>query len=217
MTVDVISVEPETSYKDIVSVLTENRITAAPVVLDGQVLGVVSEADLLRKLQFAASGPAPTFESRRRRVAREKSGGLVARDVMTAPALTIGAMESVAVAARVMDSGHVKRLPVLDDRGQLVGIVSRGDLLRVYLRPDDEIRDAVRDDVLRRTLWMQPDQVEVTVHGGVVTLAGAVDRRSTIPVAIHLAEGIPGVVEVVSHLSYHFDDREDHHRPLAYY
>lgn len=216
MTAEVISVRPETPYKDIVTRLAHHRITAMPVVRDGQVLGVVSEADLLRKLQFTASAPAPTFESRRRRVARAKADGVVAQDVMTAPALTIGASESLTVAARVMDSGQVKRLPVLDEQHHLVGIVSRGDLLRVFLRADDDIRAAIRDDVLRGALSMPPDHLQVTVDNGVVTLAGVVDRRSTISVVVRLVEGVAGVVDVISHLSYHVDDRENRQRPLAH-
>jgi predicted transcriptional regulator len=169
---------------------------------------VVSEADLLHKIEFAGHEPhAALFERKRVRKARGKAAADTAADLMTAPAVVIGAHESVAAAAKVMDTERVKRLPVVGREGQLVGIVSRGDVLRLYLRTDDDIRNEVRDEVFLRTLWIDPTNIAVDVTDGVVTLAGTLDRRSTIPLVMQIVASVAGVVDVIDHLSYHFDDR----------
>ena len=106
-----------------------------------------------------------------------------------------------------MDAERVKRLPVVTQYGKLVGIVSRGDVLRLFLRTDEDIRREVEDDVFVRTLWIDPKNLSISVKDGVVTLAGAVDRRSTIGLVVSIVASVAGVVDVINHLSYHFDDR----------
>jgi CBS-domain-containing membrane protein len=209
MTTDVISVHGNETYKSIVDILHAHAITAVPVV-DAQhrVVGVVSEADLLYKLEYAAPDPGHSrFARRRSRVATEKAEGVTAADLMSVPAITVSANEPLAAAARLMHARGIRRLPVVDATGELVGIVSRSDLLRVYLRDDESIRDEIRHEVLERALWMSPDACEVHVSNGVVTLSGVIDRRSSIPLVARLTQTVDGVVDVVCHLSYHFDDR----------
>ncbi|MCO1594995.1 CBS domain-containing protein [Micromonospora sp. RHAY321] len=87
----------------------------------------------------------------------------------------------------LLDREQVKRLPVLDDLGRLVGIVSRADLLRVHLRSDAEIREDVVQEVLRRVLAVRDGLVTVEVRHGEVTLAGRLDRRSVVDIAGRLA------------------------------
>ncbi|HEX6870715.1 MAG TPA: CBS domain-containing protein, partial [Micromonosporaceae bacterium] len=199
---------------DVVDALAARTVSAVPVVdPDGRVLGVVSEADLLHKMEFAgADSHMHLLERRRRRDARTKAGAETASELMSAPAVLIGPDEPLMAAAKLMDEERVKRLPVVDGEGRLVGIVSRRDLLRVYLREDAELRREVIDDVLVHTMWMDPESLTVTVHRGVVILAGTVDRRSTMVLLIRLVEAVPGVVEVVSELTYHYDDTADLHR-----
>lgn len=208
MTRDVVTVTSDTPYKDVVDTLVRHGVSAAPVVDgDGRVLGVVSEADLLHKMEYAGSEPfAGILERKRRRTARTKSEGERADDLMTAPAIVVSSVESVTTAAKLLESQRVKRLPVVDQYGRLVGIVSRRDLLGVYLRDDDSIRAEIVDEVLRQTLWIEPATIAVTVRAGVVSLAGVVDTRSTVPLVIRFVECVAGVVDVVSHLSYHIDD-----------
>lgn len=210
MTTDVAVVRNDTPFRRIVEVLAQRQVTAVPVVdATGHVLGVVSEADLLHKVGFVGAGhERHLFEGRRRRAARNKATGDTAAELMTAPAITVRAGASLAEAARQMDSERVKRLPVVDEAGRMVGIVSRGDLVRVYLRPDDEIRAAVIKDVLQDTLWIAPGHVEVSVTGGVVTLAGKLDSRTTAQMVARLATAVPGVVKVVDQLGFHYDDSE---------
>jgi CBS-domain-containing membrane protein len=214
MTGTVVTVVESTPYKEIVDTLAEHSVSAVPVVTeDGRVVGIVSEADLLHKMEFAGLEPhVHLLERKRRRVARTKAAADTAGDLMTCPAVVIGPSESLTTAAKVMDAERVKRLPVVDEGGHLVGILSRRDLLRVYLREDGAILDEVTEDVLLRSLWIEPGTVTVTVERGVVTLAGTVDRKSTAPLVVRLVESVAGVVEVIDHLTYHFDDTADLHR-----
>lgn len=147
LTERVVTVRPDAGYEEIVDVLAEHRVSAVPVVDDdGHVLGVVSEADLLAKVELPADATQRRlFERRRRRVARPKAAGETARELMTSPAITIEPTASVLDAARLMEAALIKRLPVVDRDGVLVGIVSRRDLLRVFLRPADAIRDDPAD------------------------------------------------------------------------
>lgn len=208
MTIDVATVREGTAYREIVDVLTGRHVTAAPVVDGaGRVLGVVSEADLMYKVEWQGQPqPRRILPDRHRREARAKAGATVAADLMTAPPVTVTPDTSLVEAARTMDVRGVKRLPVVDDLGRLVGIVTRGDLLKVHLRPDADIRRDVCDEVLRRTLGVPDGVVDVTVHGGVVTLTGQLDRWSTVRLALRLARQVSGVVEVVDALGYAIDD-----------
>jgi CBS domain-containing protein len=208
MTKDVVTVQSDTPYKQIAEILTERKISGVPVVdSEAHVLGVVSEADLLAKAEY------PEAERRRRLLdrpgtaqARRRASAGVARDLMSAPAVTIDERTSIVRAAKEMDRHQVKRLPVVDELGRLVGIVSRRDLVKVFLRSDDDIRAEVATDVLDQTLSIAPSAVSVTVVDGVVTLDGTVDRKSLIPVAVRLTRAVDGVVDVVERLTYSFDD-----------
>ncbi|RLP85453.1 CBS domain-containing protein [Micromonospora sp. BL4] len=208
MTREVATVLAETPYREIVDVLVRREVSAVPVV-DGfrRVLGVVSEADLLHRIERAGE-PAQrrVFESRRRRDARDRSEALLAGDLMTAPAVTTCPQASLPAAARLLDREQVKRLPVLDDLGRLVGIVSRADLLRVHLRSDAEIREDVVQEVLRRVLAVRDGLVTVEVRHGEVTLAGRLDRRSAVDLAGRLAAQVSGVVQVTNTIGYEADD-----------
>ncbi|MEU5940462.1 CBS domain-containing protein [Micromonospora sp. NPDC047548] len=210
MTREVATAGEETPYRDIVDMLIRRGISAVPVV-DGfqRVLGVVSEADLLHKVERAGNpDERRVFEGRRRRVAREKADALVAKELMTAPAVTTYPESSLPAAARLMDREVVKRLPVLDDLGRLVGIVTRSDLLRVHLRSDAEIREDVVQEVLRRVLAVRDGLVTVQVRDGEVTLDGRLDRRSAADLAVRLAGQVSGVVRVVDTIGYDVDDTD---------
>jgi CBS domain-containing protein len=218
MTPEVVVVAPDCGYKHIVDVLADFRVSAVPVVEDGTVVGIVSEADLLHKLEFGAEMvPARLFERRSRRVARAKAIGETARDLMTTPVITIGPDESLAAAARTMELHKVKRLPVVDAfDGRLVGIVSRRDLLRLYLRPDAEIKREILADVLRRRMWLDPTEIQVSVTDGRVTLRGRPDRRSIAELAVRLVGRVDGVIAVVDEMSWRYDDLSatDHRQVL---
>ena len=212
MTEKVVSVVASASYKEIVETLQRYRITAVPVVdARGEVVGVVSEADLLPRLEDP-DDPAPMFSRRRMRIALDKAAAGVAADLMTTPAVTIGPRAATTTAAQIMDRQRVKRLPVVDDAGGLVGIVSRADLLRPFLRTDDVIRTEIRDEVLLRTLWIDPERVGVDVVDGVVTLTGTVDRKSTAGIIVRTCLAVAGVVDVVDEIVPDRDDTADLNR-----
>jgi CBS domain-containing protein len=208
MTTDVVTVWEGTAYREIVDVLTDRHVTAVPVVDGaGRVLGVVSEADLLYKVELQGQPhQRRIFASRHQRQARAKAGATLAADLMTTPPVTVAPEASLAQAARLMGERNVKRLPVVDDLGRLVGIVTRGGLLTVHLRPDVEIRRDVVGEVLHQILGVPDGVVDVTVHDGVVTLTGQLDRWSTARLAVRLTGQVSGVVEVVNALGWAIDD-----------
>lgn len=208
MSTDVVTVPADTPYRKIVDVLTERNISAVPVVDDfGRVLGVVSEADLLHKIEFVGQPhERRVFERGRRRTARTKAEAAVAAELMTTPAITTHPETSLTAAAKTMNREQVKRLPVVDDLGRPVGIVTRSDLLKVHLRPDTDIRQDVEREVLRRVLAVEEGMINVIVEDGVVRLVGRVDRRSSAEIAGRLAAQVSGVVEVINDLGYDFDD-----------
>ncbi|MBM2615786.1 CBS domain-containing protein [Actinoplanes sp. LDG1-06] len=199
MTEAVVSVPPTATYRELVDLLIGRHFSAVPVVDDFQrVIGVVSETDLLRKIQYAGDDEPRLFERRRRRGERAKSRAGAATDLMSEPAVTVATGTPIAAAARTLDDERVKRLPVVDAAGRLVGIVTRGDLLKVHLRPDDEIR--------RDVLSVIFETVGAEVREGVVTLTGEVDRWSAADRAERLARQVPGAVRIVNRLTYDFDD-----------
>jgi len=204
MSTPVITVTPDTPYKQIVETLEEHRIGAVPVLRAREVVGIVSEADLLTKVALEGD-PAKVIEMPAHRRARRRAAGDHANNLMSTPAITIASGESVVSAARLMDRHRIKHLPVVDEDG-LVGIVSRVDLLRVFLRTDEAIRKDVTAKVLDRILLVEPGTVGVDVRDGVVTLSGQLDFKGMIPIAVRLTHSVDGVVDVVSHLSYAMDD-----------
>ncbi|WP_041832296.1 CBS domain-containing protein [Actinoplanes sp. N902-109] len=208
MTKAVVSVPQTASYREVVDLLIERHFSAVPVVDDFQrVTGVVSEADLLRKIEYAGAEQPRLFEGRRRRGQRAKALAGTAADLMSSPAVSAPAGTPVAAAARLMDDEDVKRLPVIDDLGRLVGIVTRGDLLKVHLRPDEDLEADIRTGVLV-LLGDEAGSVSAAVDGGVVTLTGRVDRWSSADLAARLIRQIPGVVQVVDEVTFAFDDRQ---------
>ncbi|SEN75245.1 CBS domain-containing protein [Nonomuraea pusilla] len=218
MTREVASVNGSTPFKDIAEVLIAHGVSAVPVVDgDNHVIGVVSEADLLRKQEFRdqyyEEGYRPPLRARLRQrmaedggKARRKAAGDTAAALMTAPAVTVPPDASVVAAARAMDEHGVKRLVVVAEDGTLEGVVSRHDLLRIFVRPDADIADEIREDVLGRSLWADTGDVRVSVRHGIVTLAGTMERRSDCAVAVRMAGRVDGVVDVVDDLTWTRDD-----------
>lgn len=210
MTGDVVTATARTSFKDVAAALAEHGISGLPVVdEDERVLGVVSETDLVLHHAEQPAGGKPRRRLRLTRAGRAsaaKGRARTAGQLMTAPAVTVRATDSIARAARTMAEHGVERLPVVDEEDRLVGIVTRRDLLRVFLRPDAEIRAEIIDEVLVRGLWLSPHAVGVQVEGGVVALDGRLERSSDAQIAAQMAAQVDGVVAVVNHLTFRFDD-----------
>jgi CBS domain-containing protein len=175
MTAQVVWVEQDTPFAAIAAALREFRVSAFPVLDNaGQVIGVVSESDLLAKLALGGGEePMPgMITGLLRQHELEKARGLTAADVMTSPAATVSPDDTVQHAARLMYLRRVKRLPVVDSGGRLAGIVTRADVLSVYNRPDAEISEEIRADILAQESPAEPGTFSVTVTDGVVTLTG---------------------------------------------
>ncbi|QNS02314.1 CBS domain-containing protein [Streptomyces xanthii] len=196
MTGKVVAVRPGAEFKEIVETMARWKVTALPVIEgEGRVVGVVSEADLILKEEFH-DHRLGLIEQLRRPDASAKAGSDRAADLMTSPAVTVEPHATLPQAARLMATRHVKRLPVVDTHGTIQGIVSRSDLLKVFLRPDAEIADAVRHDVVTPLFPLSHARIDVRVEAGVVTLTGTVGDGSLVPLAERLARAVEGVVDV---------------------
>ena len=204
MTGNVVSVPETVGYKDIVTMMEWRGVSAFPVVdAAGRVVGVVSGADLLVKEIGPESfaGPGGSLRASGRRGERAKAAAVTAAELMSKPAVTIAPDASVTEAAKLMYTRRVKRLPVVDDVGRLVGMVSRVDLLSVFTRPDDEIRGEVLDKVIGGEFRLDPDAFEVSVTSGIVTISGPVERRVVASELIDAVRHLEGVVDVRDRIS----------------
>jgi CBS domain-containing protein len=208
MTSEVVCVRLSTPYPELVRLLAEQHISAAPVVDDvGHVLGVVSESDLILKQGLAADAvQGSVVASRQRRVERGKARGGTAAELMTWPVVTVGPQTSVVEAARLLRSHQIKRLPVTDPAGRLIGFVSHADLLKAFLRSDEEIRREILDQVIAGDLSMSSERLGVAVRDGVVLLEGRCQQRSRIPMLVRAVATVEGVVRVQNRVGCDVDD-----------
>jgi len=180
MTVDVVAAEADASSLEIAALLRTHRISGLPVVdADRKVVGVVSEADLLTEgARLAALGrvpaPRPGRPAWRLHHAPLRTARPTAADLMTRPAVVIGPDEPASTAARLMSRRKLRRLPVVDRHGHLMGILGRADVLSVFTRSDEQIRREVTQDVIAEGFFLDPAQFTVTVDEGIVTLVGAI-------------------------------------------
>jgi CBS domain-containing protein len=208
MTTHVHVAGPQTPFKLIVRLIEENRVSAIPIVdQHGTPVGIVSETDLLFKERRREFGEAhDLLHARRRREQRGKTEGVLACDLMTSPPITVPSTIGLAQAARLMQERNVRRLVVVDARGKIAGIVSRSDLLQVFLRGDEELRLEIVDVLIPALMFEAPEGLRVDVRWNVVTLAGELDRRSDVEILTRLVADLDGVVGVVDRLAYRWDD-----------
>jgi CBS domain-containing protein len=212
MTTNVATVDAGASFKEIAVGLREHRVSAFPVLdEDGTVIGVVSEADLLLKEaltdqalaeqseQGALEGARPGILRQR---AQEKARAVTAADLMSRPAVTVAPEDSVEHAARLMYARGVKRVPVTDAVGRLVGIVSRADVLSVFGRTDEEIREQIVDEVIRGEFGAEAGRFGVTVTDGIVTMTGRPGSVSLGRDLLARVRHVQGVVSVRDRLTY---------------
>ncbi|MFF3362492.1 CBS domain-containing protein [Streptomyces misionensis] len=196
MTRRVLALRTGAGFKDIVQAMRDWRVGAVPVLDDaGQVVGVVSEADLLPKEEYRDSD-LDRYARMRHLAELTKAEAATAERLMTTPAVTVAPDATLGQAARVMARARVKQLPVVGPDGTLLGIVSRSDLLKVFLRGDAEIADEVRRDIVVHLFGPEGAGIRVEVHDGVVTLGGRVRETSLVPLAARLVRAVPGVVDV---------------------
>ena len=179
-----VTVGPPTPFKKCIDVMRIQGVGALPVTTpDGRLAGILSEADLLARLQQNGAAAPPT-----------------AADVMTPDVVTVEAGASIAAAARLMLERHVKRLPVVDASGRVIGVVSRGDVLRVFLRSDESIRKEIANGLLNEFPLLGRGRVKVEVVDGVVKLHGDAESGALTGLFLRLVAAVPGVVGVENRL-----------------
>jgi len=207
MTTHVVAVRKAASFKDMAISLREHRVSAFPVLDDdNRVVGVVSEADLLTK-EALEHGPAGRMAGLLHHREQAKAAGITAADLMSRPPVTIDPSAPVTRAARLMYAKKVKRLPVIDEDGRLIGIISRSDVLSVYNRPDPDIRREILDRILLETLLVDPARFTVTVEDGIVTIEGMPETAAVGRDIIEEARHVEGVVAVRDRLTYPADSQ----------
>ncbi len=204
MTTQVIWVEQDTPFAAIAAALHQYRVSAFPVLDDaGQIIGVVSESDLLAKLALGGEDEMPgKIAGILHQHQMEKARAVTAADLMTSPAATVSPDDTVEDAARLMYLRRFKRLPVVDAGSHLVGIVSRADVLAVYGRPDVEIGEEIRNDIAVRESLADASKMDVSVTNGVVTLTGRPRTREEGHDIVSRARHVQGVVAVRDRLDY---------------
>lgn len=208
MTTDVVTVVPEDSLKDAARKMVNNRVSGLPVVSDGRLAGMVTEADFLQK-EVEREHPAA------QRLLAAVFGGeephdeaITVAEVMATTVATIEPEATLSEAARVMASKGFKRLPVIDSDGTLLGVVSRADIVNAFTRPDEVIEDEIREDVARRVLFVEPDSFSVVVEEGVVKLSGEMPTRTDARLLHELTRRLDGVVAVEDELTWKVDDQK---------
>lgn len=208
MTREVAAVMPEASLKGAAAVLAQRHVSGLPVI-DGNrvVVGVLSESDIVYReaggsdsARFVQSLTLPKDKPDR------KAEATTVREAMSSPAITIDSKQPIDKAVRTMVNKGVRRLPVIDADGHLVGIVTEADLVRAFIRSDDELAREIRDDVIARRLWLDPASIDVDVHDGEVELSGQVETRADAQLVPGLVEQVPGVMRVLSKLSWREDE-----------
>lgn len=212
MTSLVVSMQPDEAIHQAAARLARNRISGGPVLKDGKVVGVVSEADLIRAVMPPVhidhgSSVLDVLGLLVRTKPKEHEHGKTVGEVMNPIVISIGPDESIWSAASVMELRGVKRLPVVDEEGYLLGIISRADLIKTMARKDKEIVEDVLDAIAILGEETITD-LDVSVENGVVRLSGTADRLSTKDIAAHMAAKVAGVVEVVDRLGFEIDDKK---------
>jgi CBS domain-containing protein len=203
MTAEVVAVRRDTTFKELAATLRRYRVSAFPVVDDDhKVIGVVSEADMLAK--EAMTEPGVAAELLHHSDVR-KAEGMTAGALMTHQVITVSPEDTIEHAARMMHFLKVRQLPVVNSGGELVGIVSRSDLLSVFDRPDEDIRKDIVDTMLLHEFLVDPRQFRVTVEAGVVTLEGTPETAALGRDLVRKARHVPGVVAVRDRLAYSDD------------
>ena len=208
-----VTVTSATPLKDLAGILVREKTSGVPVLsLQGEV-GVATESDLLKTEELQRDPDGHHRASRSYRTRRAIGIAETAGDLMSTHPVTVGPEVTVADAARLMDRHQVTCLPVVDEHGKLLAVVGPRDLLRVYLRPDNEIRSEIVSQILVDYFATNPALVHIEVTGGVVRMTGELERKSMLPVVLPVVRAIDGVIDAVGEFTYAIDDTRLPHVP----
>jgi CBS domain-containing protein len=207
MSAPVVTVTPETTFKECVRIMRRKRVSGLPVVdASGKLVGIVSESDLLNKAE-RRDPDAYLLESRLHRLDRARASALDVGSAMSSQVVSVSPDFPIALAAREMHTRGFKRLPVINSSGRLVGIVSRGDLLTVFLRSDRQVRADVVKVLAEAMAKHGGHTLRARVSQGVVELDGSFEERSRCEATVRAVTSIEGVIGVRSRMTYTFDDK----------
>lgn len=207
MTEGVITVGPDTPLKEAARRMIEAKVSGLPVTDEGRLVGVISEGDFVAVEGQRGLSRAGLWQ---RLIGREEPRfrGATVSGVMSRDVVTLTPDVDHAQAARSMRRNKIKRIPIVDHNGSLLGILSRADILRAFTRPDAEIRSEIRDRVMRNVLWIDPELVDIQIDDGNVTMKGHLETRSDVELLEELVERLDGVVAVSSQLTWETDNTE---------
>ena len=207
MTAEVVTVRPQTPLKEAARLMVLSRVSGLPVTDDdGVLVGIITEGDFLHR-EVERERP------RRHGLLDALLGGAhslaeaeLVEEAMSTGVVTIPPDATLADAARVMASREVKRLPVVDDEGKVLGVISRADIVAAFTRPDEVIEDEINEDVIRRILFVDPGTIDVEVVDGLVKLSGELPTRTEARLLEELSRRLDGVVAVANDLTWRLDD-----------
>ena len=186
----VLTVSTDTAVLNAAELMNEHKIGALLVLDEGDLIGIFTERDVLQRVVAEQLNPVTTTVG----------------DVMSRGVVTVGPDLSIYEAAKIMSVQDVKRLPVVDAEDRLLGVISRSDIVSIFTRPDDVIEDEIREDLIRRVLFVDPDQLDVEVQNGVITFVGEIGTRTEARLLTELASRLDGVLRVESRLTWRIDD-----------
>ena len=206
MSTPVVTVRPETPLKEVAELMAQHRITGVPVVdARGHLVGIISESDFIRKMEGEQHrslwGSLVEARGKKRELQTQAASELMTtRVIMGDPEMSVREL------TRLMSAYDVNRIPIVEE-GRVIGIVTRADILRTFVRADTAITEEVRWK-LAHELWIEPSGLEIVTHNGVVSIVGEVDTQSDVALAQRWAAATEGVVAVdVQGLRYRVDDR----------
>lgn len=206
MTTDVVTIHPDQTIKDAARMMVNERVSGLPVVDDsGKLIGIVTEADFLER-EVDKEGPSGGLLGAVFGPSERHPDAVTVREVMSANVITVASDATLAEAARVMAGNSVKRLPIVDADGKVLGVLSRADIVAAFARPDELIDDEIREDITKRILFIDPDTLDISVTDGIVALGGELPTKTDARILEELCRRLEGVVSVDSSLSWKVDD-----------
>jgi len=205
MTTDIITVGPDTSLKEAARRMLAAGVSGLLVTDEGRLVGIITEADFVtteaERGARKRAGLLRLFVRESGISSHERTVG----DVMTSGVLTVSPESDHVAAARMMEANTVKRLPVMED-GTVVGIISRFDILRAFVRSDKDIVEEIRTHVMKKIMWVDPKRVSITCDDGNLTLAGSLETRSDVELLVELTKRLDGVASLTDRLTWEIDD-----------
>ncbi len=207
MSTELIRVRPETTLRDAARLMVEAKISGLPVTDDeGNLVGLVTESDFLRKEvdrgEIMDTGLLGILFNNRDSLAEAET----VEEVMATDLFTISPEATLVEAARAMTSHGIKRLPVVDREGKLIGVIARSDIVAAFTRPDELIEDELKEDVMRRLLFLDPGLVNIEVDGGVVRISGELPTRSDARLLEAMVQRTDGVIRAELDVTWKVDD-----------